>query len=114
MRQLSRALAASDSSRALMYAYMRVDTSEPDDAVRETEISLRCFAAFRRCRLGAIFQEHDTGSLRAFAELTAELARTGARDVVIPSCDHLSAHRLLRDTMLDVLQRHGARIWVLR
>ncbi|MDQ2873688.1 MAG: hypothetical protein M3Y33_02230 [Actinomycetota bacterium] len=93
---------------------MRVRGTEGDSALRQIEHGLRRFAEAEGYLFGAIFHEHETGSFAEFARLVAELRRTGARHVVVPSCDHFSAHRLLRDTLLDTLQRQaGAQVWVL-
>ena len=97
-----------------MYAYMRVLDSAADSDLRQTEHGLRRFADTHGYLLGGIFQEHQAGSLSEFSCLVAELRRTGAQHVVVPSRDHLSSHRLLRDTMIDTLEhRVNAQVWVL-
>lgn len=55
----------------------------------------------------ATFCEYNSGSHAAFGELTEELCRAEAHDVIVPSLSHLSDHPLVRDAMLTWLVFHA-------
>jgi hypothetical protein len=51
----------------------------------------------------SFFFEFQSGSRKAFDELTTELRRTGARHVVVPSLLHLPLSPALQDAMQERL-----------
>ncbi|GHJ41358.1 hypothetical protein Sm713_69670 [Streptomyces sp. TS71-3] len=91
--------------KPLIYGYMRspdeVSDSELDHALSEMER----FAEAEGFCYATTFFECQEGSRSAFEELVAELKRAEARHVVVPSLDHLSGHQLLRDHMVERLER---------
>jgi len=68
------------------------------------EIGLQRLADAEGFCLVTAFHEHQPGFHGAFAELAEELRRAAAHDVVVPSLDHISGHRLLREQMIAYLE----------
>lgn len=61
------------------------------------------------------FYEYQPGCYAAFAELTEELKRAEARDVLVPSLNHVACHELLRMLVLYRLaEEANAEIHALR
>ena len=95
-----------------IYGFLRVPVDAPDADICQMERDLRSFAETEDFSFATIFHEHVPGSQAAFLELTHELRRADARDVVVPSLKHLSTHPLVRELMLSHLEQGvGARIW---
>lgn len=89
--------------KPLMYGYMRVDRDVRDADVKQTELALRFVAETEGYCFAAIFYEDDDGRNAAFDELAAELKRSEAHDVIVPSYDDISRHPLLRLQMCEWL-----------
>lgn len=85
------------------YGYMRVPCDVPDDKVQQLEHDVVAYAEGNGLHFVQFFFEFHCGSREAFDELVAELVRTGARYVVVPSLRHLAHNRLLQDMMLERL-----------
>jgi hypothetical protein len=111
MRDVPRALAVPEGAAGgpaagwllmtgpLAYGYMRVPAHVPDRKVRHLEQSVIRFAEDHGLTFAGFFFEFHRGSREAFDELPAELVRTGARHVVVPSLRHLALNRLLQEAM---------------
>lgn len=87
------------------FGYLHVDRGVNDDDVRQWESDLRGCAEREGYCLVRIFYEYERGGQFAFAELVAELRRTGACCVFTPSLAHFSTHRLLRNCMVELLDQ---------
>ncbi|MEU8412646.1 hypothetical protein AB0C24_07670 [Amycolatopsis japonica] len=85
------------------YGYMRVPCDVPDNKVRKLENQVVAFAENNGLRFVGFFFEFHCGSREAFDELVAELVRTNAHHVVVPSLRHLAQNALLQDQMLEHL-----------
>jgi|GEM_PF-1749419 len=85
------------------YGYMRVPCDVPDDRVQALEQAVRRFAHSQGLHFATFFFEFHCGSREAFDDLIAELIRTEARHVVVPSLRHLAHNRLLQEQMLEHL-----------
>ncbi len=90
----------------LIYGYMRLDRELPDNDIRQLERVLKYRAEAVGYCFATTFHEDISRSgngRNAFTELIEELQRSEARHVIVPSIDHLSAHPLLRASMLRQL-----------
>jgi DNA invertase Pin-like site-specific DNA recombinase len=97
-----------------MYGYMRVSEDTPDNDVEQMELVLKDYADREGFCYATTFQEYTPGSQAAFAELVEELKRAEARHVIVPTLDHLSAHRILRGSMVERLEiEASACVWTL-
>lgn len=96
------------------YGYLRVARDEPEECTRQVMTNLRRFAARRGQQLAEIYRESDPRSMGAFSDLVSALQIAGEGDVVLLSLEHLSAHRLIRNCMLEILETAAATIWVVR
>ncbi|UUV34556.1 hypothetical protein NQK81_14255 [Amycolatopsis roodepoortensis] len=85
------------------YGYMRVPCDVSDEKVRKLENQVVAFAENNGLRFVGFFFEFHCGSREAFDELVAELVRTDAHHVVVPSLRHLAQNGLLQDQMLEHL-----------
>lgn len=92
--------------KPMMYGYMRAPDDVPDDELECLVREMRRFAETNGFCYGTTFFEHQDGSCAAFDELTAELKRTEARHVIVPSLAHLSAHPILLNHMVERLAQH--------
>ena len=88
----------------LAYAYMRVPFDIPDDRVRRMEHELRRFAEGKGWCLAETFYEFRCGMHDAFNDLIAELQRTGATTVIVPTLRHLARNTLLQNVLLSRLE----------
>lgn len=86
------------------YGYMRVPCDVPDDRVQALEQAVRRYAIRQGLHFATFFFEFHCGSREAFDDLIAELVRTGARHVVVPSLRHLAHSRLLQLALCEQLQ----------
>ncbi|GIH68835.1 hypothetical protein Mth01_10880 [Sphaerimonospora thailandensis] len=87
-----------------MYGYMRLHDGEADQAIRDREKAMKRFAEAEGYHLVTIFYEDEPGRFPAFTELLDELQRAEAYDVVVPTLNDLSGHRLIRSFMLEKLE----------
>ncbi|MYW90017.1 hypothetical protein G3I59_05135 [Amycolatopsis rubida] len=85
------------------YGYMRVPRDVPDDKVKRLETQLVEYSEKSGLHFVRFFFEFNCGSHEAFEELVAELVRTDAHHVVVPSLRHLAQNGLLQDQMLERL-----------
>ncbi|MFD9888242.1 hypothetical protein ACFWY9_02785 [Amycolatopsis sp. NPDC059027] len=99
----SAAVLDSPATAPRAYGYMRVPCDVPDDKVRKLESQVVTYAENCGLRFVCFFFEFHCGSREAFDELVAELVRTDAHYVVVPSLRHLAQNSLLQDQMLDHL-----------
>ena len=100
--------------KPLMYGYMRVGEDTPVSDEQQMELVLKDFAQREGFCYATTFCEYVPGSQGAFTELTEELKRTEARHVIVPTLDHLSAHRMLRDSMVERLEIDASTcVWTL-
>ncbi|RSM36875.1 hypothetical protein DMA12_38605 [Amycolatopsis balhimycina DSM 5908] len=103
------------SAVQLGYGYMRVPAHVPDHKVRHLEQTVIRFAQGHGLTFAGFFFEFHCGSREAFDELVAELVRTGARHVVVPSLRHLALHAQLQVAMCTYLDEFaGAEVLALR
>jgi hypothetical protein len=86
--------------KPLVYGYLRICDGESDQDLQRLEQRISDFAKAEGYCFATTFYETDGGCHVAFDELIEELKRTEARDVVVPSMDHISAHPALRCLML--------------
>ncbi|MGV9368023.1 hypothetical protein [Amycolatopsis sp. NPDC003731] len=99
----------------LAYGYVRVPAHVPDHKVRHLEQTVIRFAHGHGLTFAGFFFEFHCGSREAFDELVAELVRTGARHVVVPSFRHLALHAQLQAAMCTYLDEvAGAQVLALR
>ena len=99
----------------LAYGYMRVPAHVPDHKVRHLEQRVIRFAHGHGLTFAGFFFEFHCGSREAFDELVAELVRTGARHVVVPSLRHLALHGQLQAAMCTYLDEvAGVEVLALR
>jgi hypothetical protein len=85
------------------YGYMRVPADAPDRKVRGLEQSVIRYAGTLGLHFVSFFFEFHCGARDGFDELVAELVRTEARHVVVPSLRHLALNALLQDVMCESL-----------
>jgi hypothetical protein len=98
----------------LAFAYMRVPCTVADEKVRRMELRLRTFADNLGLRLAGIFCEYVCGAHDAFDDMIAELRRTDARHVLIPTFGHLATNLLLQNSFLFRLESDaGAEVFEL-
>lgn len=98
--------------KPLMYGYVRVTDAPCAEAVVELEDRLRRLAEAEGFCFATTFHESRPGQRGALSELTAELRRSEARHVVVPSLDHLSRHPRMRDELLEQLRTEAdAHVW---
>ncbi|MFD8611978.1 hypothetical protein [Streptomyces sp. NPDC059631] len=88
----------------LMYGYMRAPDDVPDGELTEAVEGMKRFAEAEGFCYATTFFECVSGMQSAFTELIQELKRAEARHVVVPTLDHLSGHRILRDNMVERLE----------
>ncbi|GLY39616.1 hypothetical protein Amsp01_056400 [Amycolatopsis sp. NBRC 101858] len=99
----------------LAYGYMRVPAHVPDHKVRHLEQTVIRFAQGHGLTFAGFFFEFHCGSREGFDELVAELVRTGARHVVVPSFRHLALQTQLQEAMCAYLDEvAGAEVLALR
>ncbi|MFC8080342.1 recombinase family protein [Streptomyces sp. NPDC057307] len=91
-------------ARPLAYGYLRVLTDADDRRAVALEQNMKRFAAAQGLQLTAIYHEFDSGSIDAFNELVEVLRLTGARDVFVPSLEHLAENDPLQRALLDRLE----------
>jgi len=99
--------------KPVIYGYLRVTDDLEDREVRRMERGLQVLAETEGFCFATTFHEYQPGYQGAFNELTHELQRVEAHNVVVPSLGHLSRHPLLRNTMLARLAGEAdAQVWV--
>jgi hypothetical protein len=98
------ATASEATAMPLAYAYMRVPRTVADSKVARMELRLRAYAADLGLRLGGIFCEYVCGAHTAFDDMLAELQRTDAHHVLIPTFGHLATNLLLQNGFLFRLE----------
>lgn len=89
---------------ALAYGYLRVATDAADHEAIALEQDMKRLATAQGLQLDAIFHEFDSGSIDAFNELVEVIRCTGARDVFVPSLEHLADNGPLQSALLDRLE----------
>ena len=100
-------------SKPLIYGYLRVTDDLDDHAIRRMERGLHLLAETKGFCFATTFHEYQPGYHGAFDELTRELQRAQAHNVVVPSLGHLAQHPMLQDLMLTRLARDAnAHVWV--
>jgi len=96
-----------------MYGYAQAGLLGDRDRVALAEDRMRGLATAGGFLLEAVFYEFDSGD-EAFEGLIAQLRRSLAADVVVPSMRHLRQRRLTPLEAEAVLHAEaGARVWVL-
>ena len=90
--------------KPLAYGYMRVDSNARDGDILQTELVLRDYAERAGYCFATIFHEYDATNRAAFEELVVELQLADARCVIVPTVEHLSAHALLRASLIIRLE----------
>jgi DNA invertase Pin-like site-specific DNA recombinase len=98
--------------KPLIYGYVRVTEDLADDELQQLECGLEKLAEAEGYCLTETRYEYQPGYYGTFYRLIAELKRTQIRHMVVPSLDHLSAHPLLRDQMINLLGEANVRVWV--
>lgn len=86
---------------ALIYGYVRDDLAEGHSA--ELEDAMCTLASEVGLCFAVTFHESIQGDGTAFAELTAELKRSEAHHVVVPSLDHLAGQTIPREVLIAKL-----------
>jgi len=98
--------------KPLIYGYLRIPHDTQDTDICRMERELRSFAETEGFCFATTFYEYTPNSQAAFIELIQELRRAEARNIVVPSLEHLSTHPLVRELMLTHLQQGvQAQIW---
>jgi DNA invertase Pin-like site-specific DNA recombinase len=92
----------------LIYGYLRIGDDETDEQIRRTEHRIKTFARAEGYSFVRFYFEADDGSRGAFAALIEELRRVEAHHVIVPSLEHFSRASMLRNCMLDFLEREAA------
>ncbi|MER8069642.1 hypothetical protein ABTZ59_15270 [Streptomyces sp. NPDC094034] len=92
------------NTKSPAYGYLRARSDGADHEAIALEQNMKCFAAVRGLQLTAIYHEFDSGSIDAFNELVEVIRCTGARDVFVPSLDHLAENGPLQRALLDRLE----------
>lgn len=102
--------------RPLIYAYMRVASSdEPKADAEAVHRELADYAAREGFTLDQVFTEGTWQAESAFAALLDALRRHEVRDVMVPSLWHFSRLPGLQDAMRQhIEQETGARLWVVQ
>jgi DNA invertase Pin-like site-specific DNA recombinase len=85
------------------YGYMRVPCDVSDEKIRKLEDQVVAYAEIHGLHFVCFFFEFHCGSREAFDDLVAELIRTDAHHVIVPSLRHLAQNRLLQEQMLEHL-----------
>lgn len=93
--------------KPLIYGYMRVSDDMSEEQMDAAEQQMRFFAEVEGYCYAVTFFEYQRGSFGAFTEMVNELKRVEARHVVVPSLDHLSAHRILLTHLLERLSEEA-------
>lgn len=97
-----------------MYGYMRMQKGVRDGDVRQMELALRDYAEREGYCFATFFYEEDDGSMSAFAELIQELNRAEARNVIVPTGEHIAVSPQLRSSrILQLLHQASAQVHVL-
>ncbi|MGL5865038.1 MAG: recombinase family protein [Dermatophilaceae bacterium] len=86
--------------KPFIYGYVRAVDETSDNELDRLVSELQRYAETEGFCYATTFFERQEGSYSASEELVAELKRAEARHVVVPSMDHLSAHRLLGEQMV--------------
>lgn len=94
----------------LAYGYLHIGDRD-DEEIQQLKCGIQKLAETAGFCLIEIFTEYQPEYYGTFYHLTAELKRTQARHVIVPSLDHLSSHPLLRDQLLMRLEEAGAQTW---
>ena len=93
--------------KPLLYGYVRMARDIADDELDRIEQQMKRFADIEGFCYATTFYEYQSGSFAAFAELTEELKRAEARDVIVPSLNHVARHALLRMMTLYRLEEEA-------
>jgi hypothetical protein len=86
-----------------MYGYMRVGEDIPVSDEQQMELVLKDYAEREGFCYVTTFCEYVPGSMGAFIELTEELQRAEARNVIMPPLSHVSTHPMLLDHLVERL-----------
>jgi len=90
--------------KPLAYGYMRVDPNARDGDILQMELVLKDYAERAGYCFATVFHEYDATNRAAFEELVEELQLADARCVIVPTVEHLSAHALLRASLIIRLE----------
>ncbi|OXM59874.1 hypothetical protein [Amycolatopsis vastitatis] len=96
------------------YGYLRVPDDVPDHQVLRLERALIAFAESEGLSFAGFFFEFEWGLRKGFNDLIAELVRTGAHHVVVPSLRHLALSTRLQDARQDRLAREAGAVVLAR
>ncbi|MFD3488797.1 hypothetical protein [Streptomyces sp. NPDC058665] len=86
------------------HGYLRACSDAADHEAITLEQDMKRLATAKGLQLTAIFHEFDSGSIDAFNELVEVIRSTGARDVFVPSLEHLADNGPLQRALLDRLE----------
>ena len=98
--------------KPLIYGYVRVEDGSSEDDIQQAEQRMKHLADVEGFSYERTFYEYVSGDHSAFEELIAEIQRVEARAVIVPSYEHLSAHPILFQIMVERLsQEASACLW---
>ncbi|MFC8079207.1 hypothetical protein ACFUN8_27175 [Streptomyces sp. NPDC057307] len=86
------------------YGYLRAFSAAGHREAPALEQDMKRFAHEHGLRLIAVQREFAYGKLDAFTALVDTLRRTGVRDVLVPSLDHLGQSGALQRVLLSRLE----------
>src|SRR5215475_467631 len=89
--------------KPLAYGYLRVPDDMPDELACELQQAIRRQAEDEGFCLASTYYEDVSCTMRAWDQLVEELKRTEAHTVIVPTEDHLSPNKILRDSMVAML-----------
>jgi len=98
--------------KPLAYGYMRVPDDTPDELACELQQAIKRQAEDEGYCLVSIYYEDVPCTMHAWSQLVEELERTEAHTVIVPTEDHLSTNKIMRDSMITMLSLHAG-AWVL-
>src|SRR5262249_2976783 len=98
--------------KPLAYGYMRVPDDMPDELAYELQQAITRQAADEGFCLVSTYYEDVPCTMRAWDQLLEELKRTEAHTVIVPTEDHLSTNKIMRENMATTLELI-ADAWVL-
>jgi hypothetical protein len=103
------------SSKLLVHGYIRME--EPDEAqITAMRMDLGAFCVSSDFRLGLVFIDRgvpgDAFARKGYIDLLDAIRDTEAHAVLVPTLDHLSTQEFVRDALIRMAERAGAKVIV--